>query len=126
HLRQDLVQRLLALVVPAEGARAAARPADGVDLVDEDDRGRHLPGLAEQLSDPARADADDHLDELGGARAEDRYFALAGGGAGEQRLAGAGRAGQQAPLRRAGAEPAVLVRVLEKIDHLVDLGLDLV
>ena len=38
HLGQDLVERLLALVVAADRRAAAARAADGVELVDEDDR----------------------------------------------------------------------------------------
>ena len=46
HLGEDLIQRLLALVVTAERPRAAARAADGVDLVDEDDRRRDLARLA--------------------------------------------------------------------------------
>jgi hypothetical protein len=41
HLGEDLVERLLALVVAAGDARAAL-PADGVDLVDEDDARRRL------------------------------------------------------------------------------------
>src|ERR1700755_2012947 len=42
HLGEDLVQRLLALVVAARqvGAARGPRAADGVELVDEDDRGR--------------------------------------------------------------------------------------
>ena len=67
HLGEDLVEGLLALVVAAEDARAAAGPADGVDLVDEDDRRGDLARLVEQVADPAGADADDHLDELRGA-----------------------------------------------------------
>src|SRR3712207_7646051 len=39
HLDQQLVERLLTLVVTAAHAGAAV-PADGVDLVDEDDRRR--------------------------------------------------------------------------------------
>ncbi len=38
HLDEELVERLLALVVPAAEARTAVT-ADGVDLVDEDDAG---------------------------------------------------------------------------------------
>ena len=63
HLGQDLVQGLFALVVTAERIRAA-RPADGVDLVDEDDRRGDLAGLGKQFADAAGANADDHLDEL--------------------------------------------------------------
>jgi hypothetical protein len=39
---------------------------DAVDLGDEDDRGRHLSRFGEELADAARADPDDHLDELRG------------------------------------------------------------
>ncbi len=44
HLRQQLVQRLLALVVAATDARAAG-PADRIDLIDEHDARRVLLGL---------------------------------------------------------------------------------
>ena len=67
HLGEDLVERLLALVVAAAEA-GAADPADGVDLVDEQDAGAVLLGRLEHVADPAGADADEHLDELGAAR----------------------------------------------------------
>ena len=52
HLGEDLVQRLLALVAAAAvAAGAAARTADGVELVDEDDRRRLLLRLPEQVAD---------------------------------------------------------------------------
>ena len=50
HLGQDLVERLLALVVAAADARAGAAGApDRVELVDEDDRRRVLLGLGEEV-----------------------------------------------------------------------------
>ena len=66
HLDEQLVERLLALVVAADDA-AAARLAQGVELVDEDDARGPALGLAEQVADPAGADADEHLDEVGAA-----------------------------------------------------------
>jgi hypothetical protein len=42
----------------------SAVPADGVDLVDEDDGRGVLLGLLEQVPDPGGADADEHLDEV--------------------------------------------------------------
>ena len=110
HLGQDLIQRLLALVVTAERTSAAARAADGVDLVDEDDRRRDLARLAEELANAAGSHADDHLDELGGARAEERHLGLAGRGPRQQRLAGSRRTREQDALGRARAETAILVR----------------
>jgi hypothetical protein len=50
HLGEDLVERLLALVVAAEPAAAAAGAADRVELVDEDDRRGRLLGLVEEVA----------------------------------------------------------------------------
>ena len=68
HLDQQLVQRLLPLVVPPAQAGATVT-AHGVYLVDEDDARRVLLALLEQVADAAGADADEHLDEV---RAADR------------------------------------------------------
>ena len=53
HLDEQLVERLLALVVTAAEAGAAVA-ADGVDLVHEDDAGRVLLGLLEEVAHAAR------------------------------------------------------------------------
>ena len=74
--------------MPAERLSSSARPADRVDFVDEDDRGRDLPRLREELADAAGADADDHLDELRRARAEEGDLRFPRGGPCEQGLAG--------------------------------------
>ena len=105
HLGQDLIQRLLAFVVAAERARAT-RAANGVQLVDEDDRRGRLARLLEQVAHAAGAHADDHLDELAGAHAEERHVGLAGDRPGQQRLAGAGRADQQHALGYRAARAA--------------------
>src|SRR4029079_4439620 len=63
HLDEDLVERLLALVMRAAEA-GAALAADRVDLVDEDDARAVALGLVEEVADAAGADADEHLHEL--------------------------------------------------------------
>ena len=63
HLDEQLVQRLLALVVSAAEA-GAAMTADRVDLVDEDDARRVLLALFEKVAHARGADADEHLDEV--------------------------------------------------------------
>ena len=126
HLCEDLVESLLALVVSSKRPGARTSPADCVDLIDEDDRGRDLARLAEQFAHAARADADDHLNELAGARAEEGNVRLAGGSPSQQCFTGSRRPGKEHALRRAGAQPLVLSRILQEIDDLIDLGFDLV
>ncbi len=125
HLDEHLVQRLLALVIAA-AEPGAAMAADRVDLVDEDDAGRVLLALLEHVAHARRADAHEHLDEIGARDGEERHVRLAGDGAGEQRLAGAGRADQQHALRDLAAEALEFLRVLQELDDLLQLALRLV
>src|SRR5205085_8325120 len=125
HLYQELIQRLLALVVAAKRVAAPAA-TDRVELVDEHDRGGRLLGLAEQLPDPTSADPDDHLDELGPTHAEERYVRLATDRPSQQRFACARRADEQHALRNRAAQAGVLRRVLEEIDHFDQLSLNFV
>ena len=125
HLDEDLVEGLLALVVRATEAGAALAP-DRVDLVDEDDARRVALGLVEQVADARGADADEHLDELGARDREERHARLAGDGAGEERLAGARRAHEEHAARDPRAEGVELLRELQELDDLLELGLGLV
>ena len=120
HLDEQLVERLLALVVTAAETGAAVA-ADGVDLVHEDDAGRVLLGLLEQVAHARGADADEHLDEVRARDREERHARLAGDRAGEQRLTGARRPVEQHALRDARAERLELLRVLEELLDLVEL-----
>ncbi len=124
HLDEQLVERLLALVVTAAEA-GAALAADGVDLIDEDDAGRVLLGLVEQVAHAAGADPDEHLDELRAADAEERHAGLAGHRLAEECLAGPGRTDQEDALGDARADRRELVGVLEELDDLRQLLLGL-
>jgi hypothetical protein len=82
HLGQDLVERLLPLVVRARyPGRALARAADGVELIDENDRRCRFLCLGEQIAHSRRAHADDRLDELRRRDREKRGVSLSGDGA---------------------------------------------
>mmetsp|Transcript_37659 Transcript_37659/g.96234 ORF Transcript_37659/g.96234 Transcript_37659/m.96234 type:complete len:453 (-) Transcript_37659:119-1477(-) len=124
HLDQELVERVLPLVVAAH-APLAPRPPHRVDLVDEDDAGGVGAGLAEEVTDPRGAHPDKHLDEVGPRDGEERDRSLPGHGLGHERLAGAGRAAEESPLGDLGADLAKLLGVLEKLDKLHDLDLGL-
>src|SRR4051812_31638698 len=120
HLDEQLVERLLALVVTAAEAGAAVAP-DGVDLVHEDDAGRVLLGLLEEVAHAAGPDAHEHLDEVRARDREERHAGLAGHRAGQQRLAGARGPVEQHALRDARAERLELLRVLQELLDLVEL-----
>ena len=128
HLGEDLVQRLLALVVAAAeaGDTGRARASDRVELVDEHDRRRRLLRLREQIAHTGRADSDDRLDELRRGHGEERRVRLARHGAGQQRLPRPRRPRQQHSVRDVAAEPDVLVRLAQEVDHLRQLRLRLV
>ncbi len=98
---------------------AAAAPADGVELVDEDDAGRMAPGVLEQLADPRSADAGVHLDEIRAACEEERHTRFPGNRPRQQRLARAGRSDEQHALRDAAADGGEARRVAQKIDDLL-------
>ena len=118
HLHQQLVEGLLALVVPAAHTRPAV-PADRVDLVDEDDRGGVLLGLLEQVAHAGGADADEHLDEVRTGDRVERHPRLAGRGARQQGLAGPGGAVQEDALGDLRPDREELLRLGQE---LLDLG----
>jgi hypothetical protein len=125
HLDQQLVERLLALVVPAAEAGAAVT-ADGVDLVDEDDAGRVLLALLEEVADARSRRRRRTSRRSPSPRWRRTARRLAGDGAGEQRLAGARRAHQQHALGDAAAEPRELLGSLQELDDLLHVVLGLV
>ena len=122
HLREHLVERLLALVVPAAEARAALA-ADRVDLVDEDDRGRLLARGVEEVAHARGADADEHLHEVGAGDRDERHAGLTRDGARDQGLSRTGRTDEQHALRDARADLAELARHLQEVDDFLDLFL---
>src|SRR5205809_8009179 len=63
HLHQQLVQSLLAFIVPAAQASATVT-ADSINFVDEDDAGRILLSLLKQVADPACAHAHKHFNKV--------------------------------------------------------------
>ena len=120
HLDEQLVERLLALVMAAAQARAPVAP-DGVDLIHEHDAWGRLLGLLEEVADPRGADPNEHLDEVRPGDAEERHARLARDGPGQQGLAGSRGSVQQNSLGNAGPERLELLRVLEELLDLLEL-----
>lgn len=92
HLGEELVEGLLAFVVAAQPGSPAATAADGVDLVDEDDRGGPFARLGEQVAHPGGPDTDEHLHERRAGHRQERDLRLTGHRAGDEGLTSARRA----------------------------------
>ena len=120
HLHEQLIQRLLALVVTT-AETGTTLTADGVDLVDEDDARAVVLGLLEQIAHTRRTDTDEHLDEVGTGNGEERHARLACDCPRKQGLTGAGRTVEQHAARNLGAERLVARRVLQEVLDLVQL-----
>ncbi len=108
---------MFAFVVATEEGGAAAA-ADGVEFVDENDGRGLFTGVGEQVAHPGGAHADEHLDKARARQGQERGLGLPGHGPGHQRLARARRSHHQHTTRPDGTSVAVLIRVLQEIDHL--------
>ena len=64
HFGEQLVQRLLTLVVSAGRSSDTACAAQSIQFINEDDRRRLPARLFEQVAHTGRTHADEHLDKL--------------------------------------------------------------
>ena len=104
----------------------AARFPQGIQLIDEDDAGGLRLRLREEVAHTGRADAHEHLDEVGPAQAEEGHPGFARHRLGQQGFARPGGPDEQHPLGDRAAQPAIVLRALEEIDDFHELGTRLV
>jgi hypothetical protein len=110
ELGQQLVERLLALVVAAaEPDTPRARPSASSSSM-KMMAGARLARLLEQVAHARRAHAHEHLHELAAGDAEEGHPGLAGHRLGQQRLARARRAHEQHAARACRAPSGVDLR----------------
>ena len=121
HFGQQLVERLLSLVVRHEGPTAPL--ADRIDLVDEDDRRSPLPRIGEEVPYPGRTDAHEELDKAGPGEGEEWDSGLTCDRSGHEGLAGARRAHHEHPTRAHGARTRIALRAFEEVDDFGDFPL---
>ncbi len=120
HFNEQLVQRLLPLVVTAAQA-GAALTADRVYLIYKHNCGRALLCGIEQIAHAARADANEHFNKVRAGYREERNAGLPRNGLCKQRFAGARRADKQAALGYARAHLGEPLRRAHKLDDLAQL-----
>src|SRR5438552_2787191 len=103
----------------------ASMTTDRVNFVDENNARRGFLALLKHVANPAGANPDKHLDEIGTADREEWDISLAGDGAGEQCLAGAGRPDQKHAFGNAPPEFLKLLRITQKLDQFLHFILGL-
>src|SRR5579862_7747673 len=101
----------------------ATMAAYGVDFVDEDNAGSVLFALLEEVTDAARAHADEHFHEIGTGNREERHARFARDGAREKCLTSAGGTDQQYTFGNATAQFLELLRLAQEFDDLLELFL---
>ena len=120
HLHEQGVERLLALVVAADDARATGL-SESVELVDEDDAGGLRLGLLEHVADAGSPDSDEHLHEVTAGEPKKRDTRLPRDRLGEKCLAGARGADEKHALGDVAAEDLILLRIAEELDDFAEL-----
>ena len=123
HLRQQLVQRLLTLVVSAQTGITAL--SNGVYLVDKNNAGGMLLRLLEQIPDTGSAHAHEHFHKIRAGQGEERHMGLSRHRLRKQGLSGTRRAHQKGSLGQLRADLGVFPRIVQEIHHLLEgfLGL---
>ncbi len=121
HLGQQLVERLLTLVVTTADETGPPLAPDSVDLIDEDDGRGAFACLVEQVADAGGADPHEHFDEPGAAHRQERHLGLTGDRSGEQRLAGTGRPDHEHPTGALRPGLSVSLGMPQEVDDFADL-----
>ena len=124
HLREQLVQGLLALVIAAQGGPISLL-ADSIDLIDKYDTGCLLLGLPEQIADLGGAHTYEHLHEFRAGHGEEGHVGLAGDRLGQHGFAGSGRAHEQDALGHGCADLLVLAGIVQILHDLLQVFLGL-
>ena len=121
HLGEQGVEGVLALIVATHGGVLRTGTAHGVYLVDEDDTGRFLLCLAEEVAHTTGTYTYKHLNEVAAAHREEGYTGLASHGLGQQRLTSARRTHEQCSLGYLATQVCVFLRTLQKVYYLLHL-----
>ena len=116
HLGQQLVQRLLPLIIAAAQSTVAAF-ADGIDLINKNDTGRHLLGFLKQVADTGRTHTHKHFHEIRTGQGKEGHVCFSCHRFCQQRLTGSRRAHQQRALGQLGTDLCIFSGVMQEINY---------
>ena len=120
HLHQQLIQRLLTLVMATTQTRTTMA-TNRIDLVHEHNARRRLLRLLKQIPHTRRTHTHKHLDEIRPRNREKRHPRLTRNRPSQQRLPRPRRPIQQHTLRNPSPQRLKLLRILQKLLDLMQL-----
>src|SRR5690625_7408086 len=123
HFHQQLVERLLTLIV-ATTVAAAAMATNGVNFVNKDDARCLLFGLIEHIPHSGGAHTDKHLHKVRARDGEKWHVGFPGDGFGQQGFTGTRSTRHQHAARDSAAELLKFTGVAQKLHQLLHLFLD--
>src|SRR5687767_955020 len=95
-------------------------PADGVNLIDEDDAWRILLALFKKVANTRGANAYKHLHKVGTRNREEGNVCLTGNRSRQQSFSGSRGAHHQHALGNTSAEFLKLLRLLKKLNNFLE------
>src|SRR5690625_4126679 len=125
HFHQQLVERLLTLIV-ATTVAAAAMATNGVNFVNKDDARCLFFGLIEHIPHSGGAHTDKHLHKVRARDGEKWHFGFPGDGFGQQGFTGTRSTRHQHAARDSAAELLKFTGVAQKLHQLLHLFLGLI
>ena len=120
HLRKQLVQCLLTLVVSA-AITAVTALTDRIDLIDKDDTRCMKFRLGKHITHTGCTDTDKHFHEIGTGNAEERNTRFSCHGFRQQGLTGSRRADKQHTFRDTCSDLEIFFRFFQEIDNLLQI-----
>ncbi len=102
-----------------------AMAAHGIDFIYENDAGRVAFGLVEEVSNPSRTNADEHLHELAAAYGEEGHSGLTSDRPAEERLSRPRRPHEQHPSRDTSPDGKKFLGMRQELNHFTEFLLGL-
>ena len=117
HLRQQLIERILPLIVGRETGILAPGTSHRIDFIDKHDAGSFFLGLAEQIPHTGSTDSNEHFDEIRARNREERHIGLPCHGFCQQGLTCSRRAYQQGALGNFAAQRGIFLGIFKEINN---------
>ena len=123
HLRKQLIQCLLPLIVSAVIAAAGAFSADRINFINKNNTGSLFLCLLEQITHLGSAHSDKHLYKLRAGHGEKRHIRFACNCLCQHGFTGSGRAYKKHTLRHLRTDLLILRRILQIGNNLLKIFL---